>query len=82
MLEFFGARSETGIKSKSYKCSTIEELEEVLSDEEFAKAESINLCEIVMDQFDYPWRLNDQLVIGRARAKELAASFSIVPESK
>jgi len=79
MLSFFGARSETGIESKSYKCKTVEELEAVLDDEEFAKADSINLCEIVMDQFDYPWRLSTQVSIGQAKAKAMAASFSAVP---
>ena len=76
MLEFFGARAETGIKSKSYKCSTVEELEKVLVDQEFASAESIGLCEIVMDQFDYPWRLTDQITIGRAKAKAAVEWFA------
>jgi len=75
MLEFFGARKETGIPSKSYKCETVEQLEAVLNDKEFAKAESIQLCEIVMDQFDYPWRLSTQVSIGQAKARAAAASF-------
>ncbi|KAG4430025.1 hypothetical protein IFR05_014494 [Cadophora sp. M221] len=72
MLEFFGAREETGIKSKSYKCTTVEELEKVLADDEFAKAEYIQVCEIVMDQFDYPWRLTKQIEISQARARAMA----------
>lgn len=72
MLEFFGARKETGIGSKSYKCATVEELEKVLGDEEFKAGKEIVLCEIVMEKFDYPWRLTKQIEIGRARAKELA----------
>jgi len=63
MLEFFGAREETGIRSKSYACKTVEELENVLNDEEFANADYIRLCEIFMDKFDYPWRLSAQLDI-------------------
>lgn len=43
MLEFFGAREETGIKGKSYKCKTVEEMEEVLNDEEFGRAEYIQV---------------------------------------
>lgn len=43
MLEFFGARTETGIKSSSYKCSTVEELEKVLHNEDFAAATSIQV---------------------------------------
>ncbi len=43
MLEFFGAREETGIKSKSFKCTTVEELENVLTDDEFAKADYIQV---------------------------------------
>ena len=43
MLEFFGARKETGIHSKSYRCETVEQLEKVLDDEEFAKADFIQV---------------------------------------
>jgi hypothetical protein len=28
-----------------------------------------------MDQFDYPWRLNHQLVIGRAMLKQAIESY-------
>ncbi|EHK96998.1 putative Pyruvate decarboxylase isozyme 2 [Glarea lozoyensis 74030] len=41
MLEFFGARQETGIASKSYRCETVEELEKVLTDEDFNSTNSI-----------------------------------------
>ncbi|OWP05492.1 pyruvate decarboxylase [Marssonina coronariae] len=75
MLEFFGAREETGIKSKSYKCTTVEELEKVLLDEKFAKADCIQVCEIVMDQFDYPWRLTKQVEIAQARARAMAGKY-------
>ncbi|KAH7385090.1 pyruvate decarboxylase [Cadophora sp. MPI-SDFR-AT-0126] len=75
MLEFFGARKETGIQSKSYKCTTVEELEKVLTDDEFAKADCIQVCEIVMDQFDYPWRLTKQIEIAQARAKTMAGKY-------
>jgi pyruvate decarboxylase len=43
MLEFFGARKETGISSMSYRCEMVEELEKVLTDEEFGSANSIQV---------------------------------------
>jgi pyruvate decarboxylase len=42
MLEFFGSRAK-GFKSRSYKCETIEELEKVLNDDEFQKAECVQV---------------------------------------
>jgi pyruvate decarboxylase len=72
MLEFFGARKENGISSKSWKVETVEDLEVVLGNEEFKGGKSIVLCEVVMGKFDYPWRLTKQIEVGRARAKELA----------
>ncbi|KAG9239283.1 putative pyruvate decarboxylase isozyme 2 [Amylocarpus encephaloides] len=74
MLEFFGARPETGVKSRSFRCETVEEMEKVLGNEEFERADCIQLCEIVMDQFDYPWRLKRQLDIKNAK---LAAEASV-----
>jgi pyruvate decarboxylase len=44
MLEFFGARKETGIQSKSFACKTVEELEIVLKDEDFNSANCIQVC--------------------------------------
>ena len=29
------------------------------------------MIEVILDKFDYPWRLNKQLVIGRALARSL-----------
>lgn len=43
MLEFFGARGETGIKSSSVACRTVEELETVLTDGEFKGGEYIRV---------------------------------------
>jgi pyruvate decarboxylase len=43
MLAFFGARPGTGIKSRSFACKTVEELEGVLGDEEFGRAECIQV---------------------------------------
>ncbi len=39
MLEFFGARQDLGIKAKSRATKTVEELETVLNDEEFASGD-------------------------------------------
>jgi pyruvate decarboxylase len=66
MLKFFGARQE-----RSFRCETVEELEVVLGEKQFSKAEVIQVCEVVMGKFDYPWRLNEQLVIARARMKAM-----------
>ncbi len=75
MLEFFGARDETGIKGRSWRCETVEKLEEVLEGGELGKGDVISVCEIVMDQYDYPWRLTKQIEVGRARAKEMAGKY-------
>ena len=90
MLEFFGARQELGIKTKSRATKTVEELEAVLNDEDFAsgdnyqvrlaavvylwsKLTSLQLCEIYMDTFDYPWRLSEQISVTREKMKRAAA---------
>lgn len=43
MLEFFGARAETGVKSKSRAVKTVEELEAVLNDETFASGDTLQV---------------------------------------
>jgi pyruvate decarboxylase len=43
MLEFFGAREETGKKSRSFTCKTVEDMEKVLSDQEFIEANHIQV---------------------------------------
>jgi pyruvate decarboxylase len=43
MLEFFGARKDTGIPSRSVACKTVEELEAVFQDESFAAAKAIQV---------------------------------------
>lgn len=43
LLEFLGARKETGIQSKSFSCKTVEELEVVLNDDEFRGASYIQV---------------------------------------
>ncbi|KAF4629196.1 hypothetical protein G7Y89_g8953 [Cudoniella acicularis] len=76
MLEFFGAREETGVKGRSYSCRSVEELEKVLGDKEFVEAGVIQVCEVFLDKFDYPWRLTGQLVIGRALAVKMAKEYT------
>ncbi|ETI27421.1 hypothetical protein G647_09611 [Cladophialophora carrionii CBS 160.54] len=73
MLEFFGARQDLGIKTKSRATRTVEELEAVLNDDEFASGDTYQLCEIVMDTFDYPWRLSEQISVTREKMKRAAA---------
>jgi len=72
MLQFFGARKENGIESRSFACKTVEQLEKVLGDEEFAKAACIQVCEVFTDKFDYPWMLTKQIDIARGRATQAA----------
>lgn len=43
MLEFFGAREETGIKSKSRTAKTVEELEAILNDEDFGSGKDLQV---------------------------------------
>ncbi|EXJ81069.1 hypothetical protein A1O3_07357 [Capronia epimyces CBS 606.96] len=76
MLEFFGARQDKGGRAKSQAAKTIEELEAVLNDEDFGNGDSIQLCEIHMDKFDYPWRLSTQVDITRERMKKATSSSS------
>jgi len=53
MLSFLGARKETGIQSRSVACKTVEELEAVLEDQEFASAKYI--------QVRFPFFLHERL---------------------
>lgn len=46
LLAMLGAREETGIKSRSFKCKTVEEIEKVLSDEEFGNADCIQVSQV------------------------------------
>lgn len=41
LFDFFGGRKEGGLRSKSVQARTIEELEAIMTDEEFAKSERI-----------------------------------------
>ncbi|KAL2443856.1 Pyruvate decarboxylase [Exophiala dermatitidis] len=74
MLEFFGATEEKGVKARSQAAKTVEELEAILEDEEFGSGKSIQLCEIHMDKFDYPWRLTKQIEITQERMRKAAAA--------
>ncbi|PMD14649.1 pyruvate decarboxylase [Hyaloscypha hepaticicola] len=77
MLEFFGARKETGIPGKSFACKTVEELEAVLNDETFNSASCIQVCEVFMDRLDYPWRLSTQVGVTRAKMAKAAAALQV-----
>jgi pyruvate decarboxylase len=83
MLEFFGANRRGGVPAKSHAARTVEELEAVLNDDDFASGDGIQvtslpeflaistnlvqLCELFMGKFDYPWRLSEQLLIARGK---------------
>ena len=43
MLSFFGARKETGIESRNYKCKTVEDMEKVFDDKDLATAGCIQV---------------------------------------
>ena len=58
LLETFGA--EEGKNAKSYRVTTKQELSNLLDDETFAKAEVIQLVELVMPQKDAPRALKVQ----------------------
>ena len=93
MLDFFG--SDSGIPSRSFRCKTVEELEVVVNDSDFQRADCIQVCppgilirfptvymmripvanfdkvcEVLMDKYDYPWRLSEQLRITKAKLAE------------
>jgi pyruvate decarboxylase len=68
LLEFFGAREDTKIKSRSFACKTVEELEKALTDEEFVRAEYI--------QVSYPYLLTLLFLIIVAPS---SAKFSWTP---
>lgn len=59
LLEFLGAREETKIKGRSFSCKTVEELEKVLTDQEFAKADHIQVRHHFPLYFDDKFKLTD-----------------------
>ena len=86
MLEFFGAGTGTAIEGRSYHCTSVDDLESVLTSDDFNRADRIQVCytiffqyflaalltlrqvcEVVTGKLDYPWRLNAQLKIARAK---------------
>jgi len=52
MLEFFGGR-QPGFKSKSYQAKTVEELEDILTNEEFVKSNQIQVCLAFISSLSY-----------------------------
>jgi pyruvate decarboxylase len=73
MLEFFGARKETGIESRSVACKTVEELEAVFSDESFVAAKSIQVC------FRPHWRIvrQKELLIVKSGVRDIHGSIRL-----
>jgi len=57
LLQFFGA----DIPSRTFSIRKREELDYLLTDKTFNKADVIQVVEVHMDKFDYPWRLSGQV---------------------
>ncbi|KAF3928844.1 hypothetical protein ABW20_dc0100017 [Dactylellina cionopaga] len=68
MFEFFGGRGKS-LKSRSVEARTVEELEAILTDNDFIKNDCIQLCEIYVPKFDVPWVLRGQVDAHKARLK-------------
>jgi len=67
LLPFFGA----GVRSRTFTAKTKDQLDFLLKDRKFNDADVIQVVEVFMDKFDYPWRLSDQVEIMRKRNKEI-----------
>ena len=62
LLEFFGARKESGISSRSFKCATVEALEQVLDDEQFGRASCIQVSQCFLSLLlTKLWELDDRM---------------------
>lgn len=69
LLSVFQGYAKDAQKGKSYTVRTKEQLDKLLSDESFAKADEIQLVEIIMDKFDGPQTLRRQAELsGKANA--------------
>jgi pyruvate decarboxylase len=83
LLPFFGADA----PSRTFNVKTRQELDYLLEDQVFSKADVIQVAEIHMDKYDYPWRLSTQVEFvnqalrkraeERAKAKKLKANGKI-----
>jgi len=67
LLPFFGA----DVRSRTFTTKTRDELEFLLTDKRFNEADRMQVVEVFMDKFDYPWRLADQVDLMRKRNKDI-----------
>src|SRR5436190_24357454 len=68
LLPFFGA----GVPSKTFSARTRDELDFILNDKAFNKADVIQVVEVFMDKYDYPWRVTAQVDLAMAANKKRA----------
>lgn len=72
LLSFLGAN----VPSRTFSARTRDELDFLLNDKIFNKASVIQVVEVFMDKYDYPWRVTAQvdlaMAANRKRAEEKA----------
>ncbi|CAH0025268.1 unnamed protein product [Clonostachys rhizophaga] len=75
LLNFFGAEYP---EQSSREVRTKEEMEAVLSLDDYLSATSIQLLEVHMSALDIPWRLKNQIAIINARGKAKATGIQTI----
>jgi len=74
LLTTFGDKD--GSRSRSYTVHNKKELNDLLEDETFAKADKIQLVEVMMDRYDAPRALKASAQLSEAMAKRIAEQDS------
>lgn len=59
------------MRSRTFTAKTRDELDFLLKDKRFNETDRIQIVEVFMDKFDYPWRLSGQVDLLRKRNKEI-----------
>ena len=78
LLPFFGAE----MPSRTFSTKTKADLDFLLRDKVFNKADVIQVVEVFMDKFDYPWRLTAQVDLIIAANKKRAAEKAAAKQRK
>ena len=68
LLSFFGA----DVPSRTFSARTRDELDFLLNDKIFNEASVIQVVEVFMDKYDYPWRVTAQVDLAMAENKKRA----------
>ena len=68
LLPFFGA----DVPSRTFSATTRDELDFLLNDKVFNNADVIQVVEVFMDKYDYPWRLTAQVDLAMTANKKRA----------